>query len=127
MDTYNQNVHKKVLVVDDDQDIREIIMMILEAEGFEVCGLAKGEAVIATVHATRPDMVLLDVQLGDRDGRDICRELKLEPDTRDIPVMMVSASHGWKALQEKECRADDFLSKPFDILELVARVRKLAA
>jgi DNA-binding response OmpR family regulator len=66
---------KTVLVVDDDQDIREIIMFILEEAGFSVSGLDNGGAVVSTVQETRPDMVLLDVQLGDMDGRDICREL----------------------------------------------------
>jgi DNA-binding response OmpR family regulator len=118
---------KKILVVDDDPDIREIIMMILESEGYHVSGLDNGQAVIDKVYQIQPDMVLLDVQLGDRDGRDICRELKEQPATQDIPIMMISASHGWSGLHEKQCKADDFLAKPFDVIELVAHVKRLAA
>jgi DNA-binding response OmpR family regulator len=118
---------KKILVVDDDQDIREIIMMVLESEGYEVYGLDNGQAVVNTVLKTWPDVVLLDVQLGDRDGRDICRELKGQPATHDIPIIIISASHGWHALREKQCDADDFLSKPFDLTELVDHVRRFAA
>jgi DNA-binding response OmpR family regulator len=118
---------KKILVVDDDRDIREIIMMVLESEGYDVSGLDNGQAVIDMVHQMQPDMVLLDVQLGDRDGRDICRELKQQPATQDIPIMMISASHGWAGLREKQCNADDFLEKPFDLIELVAHVRRFAA
>lgn len=118
---------KKILVVDDHTDIREIIMVILEDEGYSVAGLDNGQAVVETVHRLRPDMVLLDVQLGDRDGRDICRELKTKSATQDIPVMMISASHGWEGLKEKDCNADDFLAKPFDVSDLVAHVRRLAA
>jgi DNA-binding response OmpR family regulator len=118
---------KKILVVDDDRDIREIIIMILEAEGYHVSGLDKGEAVVTTVQETRPDLLLLDIQLGDRDGRDICRELKQHPATQAIPIMMISANHGRQSLCEKECNADDFLAKPFDITELVAHVKRFAA
>jgi DNA-binding response OmpR family regulator len=118
---------KKILVVDDDRDIREIIMMVLESEGFEVAGLDNGTAVIDTVQQFWPDLVLLDVQLGDRDGRDICRDLKGQPATRAIPVIIISASHGWHALRKKHCEADDFLAKPFDITELVDQVKRYAA
>jgi DNA-binding response OmpR family regulator len=118
---------KKILVVDDDQDIREIIMYILQSEGFEVAGLDRGSAVVGTVQETRPDMILLDVQLGDMDGRDVCRSLKQEAATRDIPIIMISANHGWHGLQERKCEADDFLAKPFDLNELVNHVKRYAA
>lgn len=118
---------KKILVVDDDQDIREIIMFVLESEGYSVCGLDNGTAVVDTVKQICPDIVLLDVQLGDRDGRDICRELKEQPATQGIPVIIISASHGWQALREKECNADHFLAKPFDLTELVEHVNRFVA
>lgn len=127
METNKLATAKKILVVDDDQDIREIIMMVLESEGYHVSGLDNGRAVIDTVHQIQPDIVLLDVQLGDRDGRDICRELKQFPTTQDIPIIIISASHGWHALREKECNADDFLAKPFDLTDLVGYVRRYAA
>src|ERR1700760_228961 len=109
---------KNILVVDDDESIREMITYILESEGYKVSGLENGQAVVGTVQDTQPDLVLLDVQLGDRDGRDICRELKQLEATRKIPVIMISANSGWQALMEKKCKPDDFLSKPFDIGEL---------
>jgi len=118
---------KKILVVDDDKDIREIIMYILESEGFSVSGLDNGSAVLNTVHEMRPDMVLLDVQLGDMDGRDICRELKEQSTTQDLPIIMISANSGWQDIREKQCNADDFLAKPFDITDLVEHVKRYAA
>jgi DNA-binding response OmpR family regulator len=127
METNKVEAAKTILVVDDDPDIREIIMMVLEGEGYHVAGLDNGTAVIETVQQIRPAMVLLDVQLGDLDGRDICRELKVEPATQAIPIMIISASHGWHALLEKQCNADDFMSKPFDIVELIDHVKRLAA
>ena len=113
--------------MDDDNDIREIITLILEAEGFEVAALDNGRAVAETVQQDPPNMILLDVQLGDMDGRDICRDLKEQPATQAIPIIMISASHGWPGLREKACRADDFLAKPFDVAELIEHVRRLAA
>jgi CheY-like chemotaxis protein len=118
---------KKILVVDDDKDIREIITFILESEGFLVYGLDNGREVAKTVHEERPNLILLDVQLGDMDGRDVCRELKQQPETKDIPIVIISASHGWHALHEKQCDANDFLAKPFDVSELVDQVRRFAA
>ncbi|WP_183575481.1 response regulator transcription factor [Mucilaginibacter sp. X5P1] len=118
---------KKILVVDDDQDIREIILYVLESEGYQVSGLDNGLAVVETVAQIRPDILLLDVQLGDSDGRDICRELKGTLATQEIPIIMISANHGWQGIREKECNADDFLAKPFDIIELLAHVRRYAA
>ncbi|WP_179415417.1 response regulator transcription factor [Mucilaginibacter sp. E4BP6] len=118
---------KKILVVDDDQDIREIIMYILESEGYQVSGLDNGSGVLQTVAQIRPDILLLDVQLGDRDGRDICRELKEQSTTQDLPIIMISANSGWEAIREKQCKADDFLAKPFDISDLVNHVRRFAA
>lgn len=122
-----QNDSKKILVVDDDPDIRELIVMTLESEGYKVSGLGNGQAVVDTVQQTQPDIVLLDVQLGDRDGGDICRELKEQPATHDIPIIIISANHGWQTLEEKQCEADDFLAKPFDLTELVDHVRRFAA
>lgn len=119
--------NKNILVIDDDQDIREIIMLILEDEGFHVTGLNNGSAAISTIQETQPDMVVLDVQLGDSDGRHICRALKTDDRTHDIPVMMISANHNWLTIQNEQCQANDFLAKPFDIAELVAHVRTLAA
>jgi DNA-binding response OmpR family regulator len=120
-------VVKKILVVDDDKDIREIIIYVLQAEGYEVVALDNGEAVKGSVDAFRPDVILLDVQLGDMDGRDICRALKQQSSTQDIPIVMISASHGWPGLREKQCQADNFLAKPFDISELIAYVKRYAA
>jgi DNA-binding response OmpR family regulator len=127
MEINKLDVPKKILVVDDDEDIREVIMMILEIEGYDVLGLNNGRTVVDTVHQTRPDMVLLDVQLGDTDGRDICRELKEQPATQGIPVIIISANHGWSALREKQCNPDGFLAKPFDLTELVDHVKRFAA
>ncbi len=120
-------VSKKILIVDDDPYIREIIMMILKLEGYNVAELDNGTAVINTVHEIRPDIVLLDIQLGDIDGRDICRELKQHSATRDIPVIIISGNQSWHAFLDNECNADGFLTKPFEMKELVDNIKRFAA
>lgn len=118
---------KKIVLVDDDPDIRDIMTFILESEGYTVIGLDKGLGALATITEVHPDMVLLDVMLGDMDGRDICKTLKQQPETQAIPVVIVSASHGWHTAHEKNCGADNYLPKPFDITDLIGQVRRYAA
>lgn len=127
LEAFRVKKEKRVLVVDDDEDIRQIILMILESEGYTVLGLDTGKAVFETVEQIKPDLVLLDVMLGDSDGRDICRALKNQYHTSNIPVIMISASHNWQPHQQNYCDADCYLSKPFDIEDLVNHVRRYAA
>ncbi|MDN3551572.1 response regulator [Mucilaginibacter aquaedulcis] len=113
--------------MDDDDDIRNMIYLILEGEGYEVSELADGHSVNSTVDDFHPDVILLDVMLGDMDGRDICRELKLAAATEAIPIIMVSASHQQEVLKDGGCRANDYLAKPFDIDVLIQKVGFYAA
>jgi DNA-binding response OmpR family regulator len=118
---------KKVLVVDDDKDIRELMHLILEMEGYAVTELDNGHDVFDAIQVLRPDVVLLDVMLGDTDGRDICKLLKSDPGMKDIPIIIVSASHGQHTMHEKQCGANDYLAKPFDMNDLIDHVRHFAA
>lgn len=117
---------KKVLVVDDDKDIRELMHLILEMEGYAVTELDNGHDLLDAIRISHPDVVLLDVMLGDMDGRDICKLLKNDPGMQDIPIIIVSASHGQHTMHEKQCGADDYLAKPFDMNDLISHVRHFA-
>lgn len=117
----------KILLVEDDTDIREVMSLVLSLEGFDVTSLPDGHDVFNKVGSDRPDVVLLDAMLGDLDGRVICEALKADPFTSLIPVMIVSASHGYGLQDKPSCGANDYLAKPFDIQELVNRVKRLAA
>lgn len=123
------NNGKKVLVVDDDTDIREIIQYILSEEGFEVTGLDNGRQVNIVIQQFTPDLILLDVMLGDADGRDICKTLKASATTACIPVIIVSATHGHRPApgSADDCGADDYLPKPFDMAQLISKVKQLSA
>lgn len=112
---------KKILVVDDDKDILNILNLVLQMNGFEVMVTAKGEEALSRSVNFSPELVLLDVFLSGSDGRDICNSLKRNPKTKNIPVVMFSAH---SSMQEvlKVCDADDFISKPFNITELIRKI-----
>jgi DNA-binding response OmpR family regulator len=115
---------KKVLIVEDDSEIRELLVMLMELEGYQVSSLNNGIDVISNVSFDKPDLILLDVMLGDSDGRDVCKDLKQSATTQNIPIIIVSGTHGWHTAHEKKCGADDYVSKPFDISYLASRVSK---
>jgi len=110
----------RILVVDDNEDILLVMKLILEDFGYEVITLADGNLIFDFIRKDRPDLILLDVMLGNADGRELCREIKECAEMQDIPVILVSASH-----QLVECiglnsgSPNDFLAKPFDIADLL--------
>ena len=114
---------RRILVVDDNEDILEILKLILEGYDYEVTTLADGHLLANRLKDYRPDLILLDIMLGDIDGRELCKMLKSNSETHDIPIIMISASHGLSE-RFKPCDApDDFLAKPFDISELLDKVQ----
>jgi CheY-like chemotaxis protein len=124
----------RVLVVDDDMVIRQLIKVNLELEGFEVVTAADGAECLDLVHRVRPDVVTLDVAMPRLDGLRTAEALRGDPRTRHIPVAMVSActrpatvdGSGAGAGGGVEPVVDAFLAKPFDPAELVVTVRRLA-
>ena len=114
---------KKILAVDDDGDILEVIKIILEEEGYEVTTKTNGEEMITAITDLRPDLILLDVMLGGIDGRDICRAIKSHSIFKFIPVIMISASHNLKSFLQLPGSPNDFLPKPFDIDSLIRMVK----
>ncbi|HUS01237.1 MAG TPA: response regulator [Chitinophagaceae bacterium] len=111
----------RVLVVDDNLDILYLVQMILKSHGFEVLVSPKGEDVLTNTESFCPQVILLDVFLSGYDGREICKELKANPKTKDIPIIMFSA-HAKRDEAMKECNPDDFIAKPFEVNELVQKV-----
>ena len=114
---------KKVLVIDDNIDILHLVELILKNNGFEVLASPKGGEVLTNTVKFSPQVILLDVYLSGYDGRDICRELKQNSKTKDIPVIMFSAHTKQDVI--KECNADDFIAKPFEVKELVEKINRL--
>lgn len=114
---------KRVLVVDDEPDILEFLQIILEEEGYEVTVSDKSEYLERLHDGGLPNLILLDVLLSGKDGRDIVKYLKSQEETKTIPVIMFSA-HPSAEETARQAGADDFLAKPFSIdvlLEKIAR------
>ena len=115
---------KKILLVDDDPDILEFLQELLEMEGYAVATTAKAEYV-EKLHdgGGLPDLIILDVLLSGKDGREIVKHLKRQKETRHIPVIMFSA-HPSAERTARAAGADDFVAKPFEIDEVLAKIEK---
>ena len=109
---------RRILAVDDDKDILDVLQYILEDSGYEVETLSDGHFLFDKINAHMPDLILLDIMLGNLDGRDLCRAVKATDATHDIPVVLISASHVASAAGLKGA-PDAFIAKPFDIDDLL--------
>ena len=117
---------EKVLVVDDEEDILELVRYNLAREGYEVHGLTTGEQALARVKEERPDLIVLDLMLPGTDGLEVCRLLKNGPETEQIPIVMLTAKgEDADIVVGLELGADDYITKPFSPRVLVARVRAI--
>jgi two-component system phosphate regulon response regulator PhoB len=114
----------KILVIDDEEDILDLVEYNLKQNGYKVNCVATGEEAIETALAFKPDLILLDLMLPGVDGFDVCKDLKSQPETRDIPVIMLTAkTEDIDVVTGLELGADDYITKPFSPRVLVARVR----
>lgn len=109
---------KRILVLDDDIDILTVVQLVLESNGFDVVAIANWQQIYTQIDTFKPDLILLDVSLGTQDGRNICKQLKLNKDTKHIAVILFSANHNIEK-SVTECLADSFIAKPFDINDLL--------
>jgi DNA-binding response OmpR family regulator len=114
----------KILVVDDERPIVEAISYNLRKEGYEVITAADAQECVAIARRQPPDLVLLDIMLPSGSGLDVCRQLRLEHGS--IPVLLLTArAEEEDRVRGFDCGADDYVVKPFSMLELIARVRAL--
>ncbi len=115
---------KKILVVDDEVDLVETIRFPLEMEGFNVLVSYNGEDALNQARKEHPDLILLDLMLPRLDGYKVCRLLKFDERYKDIPILMLTAKTQEKdKLLGKETGADEYITKPFDIDELMKKVK----
>jgi DNA-binding response OmpR family regulator len=113
----------KILVVDDESNIIELVRLYLEREGYEVDEASNGTDAVSKQRAGNPDLILLDLMLPDIDGYEVCRRIRTQSDT---PILMLTArKEDIDKIVGLELGADDYLTKPFNPRELVARVRAI--
>ncbi|RFZ90587.1 DNA-binding response regulator [Mucilaginibacter conchicola] len=111
---------KRIMIADDDPAIVDAVEMLLEFEGYQVSSTVDG-ATVLDMREELPDLLLLDIWMSGDDGRDICRKLKSVPSTKNIPVIMISAS---KDIEQsaRDAGADDFIAKPFEMDALLQKI-----
>lgn len=114
---------KKILIADDDAGIVDSISMMLEMMGYDVTYTYDGSTVPERVK-NHTDLILLDIWMSGHDGREICKQLKSNASTKDIPVLMISASRDIKQ-SALDAGADDFMEKPFEMDTLISKVGRL--
>lgn len=115
-----------ILIVEDEEPLRVLLRYNLEAEGFDVAATARGDEVETMVAEHRPELILLDWMLPGLSGIEICRRLRSRDDTRDIPVIMLTArGEESERIRGLATGADDYVVKPFSVPELIARVRSI--
>jgi DNA-binding response OmpR family regulator len=115
---------KKILVLDDDNDILELLTFVLVEKGYEIMTVNCSETVFADIDTFKPDLLLMDVMLAGIDGRTICREIKENQLTTLLPVILISGTHDLAASLLLPGAPNDFVAKPFDIDHLLLKIAK---
>ena len=117
-------VRQSVLVVEDEEDIRELVSYNLLKEGYQVAGVASGEDALSAVESKMPDLILLDIMLPGLDGLRVCRKLKETPRFQSIPIIMLTAKgEEPDVVAGLNMGADDYVTKPFSPKVLLARIQ----
>lgn len=111
----------KILVIDDDVDLLFLGSSLLRQKGFDVFSLSKTDTLLNSIEFFKPDLILLDVKLGDQDGRNICRQLKENSGTNSIKIILYSAFPE-TSVEYAKYGADDFIVKPYELDHLVTRI-----
>jgi len=116
---------KKVLVVDDEPDVLKIVCFRLKKAGYEVKTASDGKAALDLIEKDRPDLILLDLRMPVMDGYEVCRKIKSDEKLGDTPIIFITASSGATVKDKvREYKADDYIIKPFEPEELIAKVKK---
>ncbi len=114
----------RIFCVEDEENIRELILYALKSSGFEALGFEEGEGFFQALNTELPALVLLDIMLPDIEGTEILRRLKMNPHTAHIPVILLTAkSSELDKVKGLDIGADDYITKPFGVLELISRIK----
>jgi DNA-binding response OmpR family regulator len=117
---------RKVIIVDDDRDTREMLRLALSLEGYEVTEASNGLRLISSLHVDRPDLVILDVMMSWIDGFELCRSIKKNDQFKDIPVLFLSArKSGDDQRRGLDAGACEYFTQPVQVDKLISRVQEL--
>jgi DNA-binding response OmpR family regulator len=116
---------KKILFAEDNESLTKIVLYMLGKEGYEVFHYPSGENVVAGIKEHKPDLILTDVMMPVKNGLTILKEIKENPDTKDIPLIFLSSNNNDLSIQDGlDLGAADYILKPFSIEDLSARIKK---
>ena len=116
----------KIMIIDDEQDIVELLSYNLEREGFSTVKAYDGEAALGLARSEKPDLMILDLMLPKMNGLDVCKAIRRNPETANLPIIMLTAKGDEiDKIIGLEIGADDYVTKPFSVKELIARVRTI--
>jgi len=117
-------MNQRILILDDDPDLLQVLSILLVDSGYEIMALSSGEKVFENIKSFHPDLVLMDVMLAGMDGRVICRSIKEKPDTLSLPVILISASADPAQSLRQQGAPNDYLAKPFDLNFLLEKIKR---
>jgi twitching motility two-component system response regulator PilG len=116
---------KKILIVEDEESLLKLESILLTSKGFEVKGVTNGRAALEEIQKSHPDLVLLDIMLPEMDGFEVCKKIKDDPQTREIPVIMLTAKKTREDMEKgKEVGADCYITKPFKSAMVIETIQR---
>jgi CheY-like chemotaxis protein len=115
-------MNKKILIFDVDKAILDALESVLDFVDWDLVTYSSGKDAIAVIEREKPDLILMDVMMDGVDGREICQTIKKNPDLMQIPIILISGQQGLEAVSEQDFGPNDFLSKPFNIGDLIDKV-----
>lgn len=117
---------KKIFIVDDDITIHEALTAFLSSGEFEIIHAYDGQDVVERIKNEQPDLVILDIMMPIRDGRDICRDIRANPETKDVTILMLSArAEQFDRIEGLKAGADDYIAKPFSPVLMENKIKKM--
>lgn len=116
---------KKILVVEDEESLLKLESILLTSKGYEVQGVTTGQAALDAIAEEKPDLVLLDIMLPEMDGFEVCRRIKENPQTNDLPVVMLTAKKSREDMARgQQVGADWYITKPFKSVNVIETIQR---
>lgn len=121
------NMAKKILVVDDEESLLQLVSVLLEEEGYEVLTASSGDEALAKLKDSKPDLVLMDMMMPGMSGREVCEKIRSNPSTKDLKIAFLTVAKFSESGKETltKMNVSDYITKPFENADLLKRVKKI--